>query len=266
MLSSVNPHITPSKRKEMPPKDYHKSFDNENFLHWFMNDMIPAAERAFPGKRLTIIMDNASYHKYSTFVVHETVGEGPATITRVKRDSRKELLVKFIQEHRGADAASISMLKVALVAQFDEIVAEMGCDAERFCRNRQPVAHEILFTPPRYSEWQPIELFWAAVKNEVASKWQSGRGMTLAETQTIEALEHWGSPDHLIGKGISFCGKLWRKCIGLIRTYLADLRESDEQPQQHEHPEHVADDDVDSTGSGASSCDDDRQSDFSSED
>jgi len=94
---------------------------------------------------------------------------------------------------------------------------------------------------------------------------QLSRGMTLAETQTIEALDRWGSPDHLIGQGISFCGKLWRKCISLIRTYLADLRESDERPQQHEHPEHVEDDDIDSRGSSASSCGDDLQSDFSSE-
>lgn len=222
-----NPHITPSKRKSDSPADYHKSFDNENFLMWFMNDMIPAAERAFPGKSLTIIMDNAGYHKYSTFIVREQAADGSEIETRVKRDSRKELLVKFIQNHRGLEAASMSMLKPVLVSTFDEIVAEMGCDAERFCKNRKPIAHEILFTPPRYSEWQPIEMYWAAAKNEVASKWSAGRGLNVAEQQMQDALERWGSPDHLMGQSISHCGKLWRKCIGLIRSHLDHLREAD---------------------------------------
>jgi hypothetical protein len=224
-----NPHITPSKRKSDSPVDYHKSFDNENFLMWFMNDMIPAAERAFPGKSLTIIMDNASYHKYSTFVVREHAADGSETTTRVKRDSRKELLVKFIQNHRGLESASMSVLKPVLISTFDDIVAEMGSDAERFCRNRTPIAHEILFTPPRYSEWQPIEMLWAAAKNEVASKWSAGRGLNVAEQQMHDALERWGSPDHLAGQNISHCGKLWRKCIGLIRSHLDHLRDADAQ-------------------------------------
>ena len=104
-----NPHITPSK---------HKSFDNENLLMWFMNhmnDTIPAAEHAFSGKSLTIIIDNAAYHNYSTFVVQEQAADGSETTTRFKRDSRKEQLAKFIRNRSWLEAASMSTLKPFLL-------------------------------------------------------------------------------------------------------------------------------------------------------
>ncbi len=119
---------------------------------------------------------------------------------RVKRDSNKDVLVRFIQHHRGTEAASHQMLKAQLTGIFDEIVSELGCDAVRFCKTRQPVAHEILFTPPRFSEWQPIELFWAAVKNEVASKWEAGRGMVKMREQLMAALDRWGDPSPIMGQ------------------------------------------------------------------
>ena len=213
--------------RQKVPQDYHKSFDNENFLSWFMNDMIPAAERAYPGKRLTIIMDNAAYHKFATFVVSITGEDGRQQTVRVKKDSSKDLLIRFIQHHRGPDAASQQMLKAQLISIFEEIVSELGCDAVRFCKTRQPIAHEILFTPPRFSEWQPIELYWAAVKNEVASKWEVGRGMVKMREQLMAALDHWGDPSPILGQEVSFCGKLWRKVIGLVRSYVSVQRQAD---------------------------------------
>jgi hypothetical protein len=192
-----------------------------------MNDMIPAAERAYPGKRLTIIMDNAAYHKFATFVVNITGADGRQQTVRVKKDSSKDLLIRFIQHHRGPDAASQQMLKAQLISIFEEIVSELGCDAVRFCKTRQPIAHEILFTPPRFSEWQPIELYWAAVKNEVASKWEAGRGMVKMREQLMAALDHWGDPSPILGQEVSFCGKLWRKVIGLVRSYVSVQRQAD---------------------------------------
>jgi hypothetical protein len=251
--------------RQKVPVDYHKSFDNENFLLWFMNDMIPAAERAFPGKRLTIIMDNASYHKFATFVVTVTAAEGQQQTVRVKRDSKKEVLVRFIQHHRGTEAASHQMLKAQLTGIFDEIVSELGCDAVRFCKTRQPVAHEILFTPPRFSEWQPIELFWAAVKNEVASKWEAGRGMVKMREQLMAALDRWGDPSPIMGQELSFCGKLWRKVFGLVRSYDTAERQVDDNSDEAIQAADEESESEDVDGIGDDEIDDSDQSDYASD-
>lgn len=258
-------HFCPNlDNRQKIPQDYHKSFDNENFLDWFMNDMVPAAERAFPGKKLTIVMDNASYHKFATFVVSVPSEDGvqPKSV-RVKRDSNKDVLIQFIRHHRGEDAATPSMLKVQLMAIFDEIVTALGCDAVRFCRERQPVAHEILFTPPRFSEWQPIELFWAAVKNDVARQWEAGRGMVRMREQLMAALNRWGDPNP--NPDIPFCGKLWRKCIGLVRSYEQLQRQADDDDDCGVVTVHSGDMNDDRSDEG-SLCDDgpsDDDSDFS---
>ena len=48
----------------------------------------------------------------------------------------------------------------------------MPCDIERAAADR---GHRVLFTPPCYSWWQPIELFWAAAKFRVRSQYRNCR-------------------------------------------------------------------------------------------
>jgi len=47
---------------------------------------------------------------------------------------------------------------------------------------------EIIKTVPYHPETQPIELLWARVMNEVASKFKAGRTISTAMEQTCEAL------------------------------------------------------------------------------
>jgi hypothetical protein len=136
------------------------------------------------------------------------------------------------------------------------------------CKTRQPVAHEILFTPPRFSEWLPIELFWAAVKNEVASKWEAGRGMVKMREQLMAALDRWGDPSPIMGQELSFCGKLWRKVFGLVRSYDTAQRQVDDNSDEaiQAADEESESEDVDELSNiGDDEVDDSDQSDYASD-
>ena len=43
-------------------EDYHKNMDGVGFERWLENRLIPAFEALFPGKKMILVMDNASYH------------------------------------------------------------------------------------------------------------------------------------------------------------------------------------------------------------
>ena len=43
-------------------KDYHKNMDGDAFEQWLDKRLIPAFEALYPGKKMILIMDNASYH------------------------------------------------------------------------------------------------------------------------------------------------------------------------------------------------------------
>jgi hypothetical protein len=43
-------------------KDYHKNMDGEGFEWWLENRLEPAFKKQYPGKKMILVMDNASYH------------------------------------------------------------------------------------------------------------------------------------------------------------------------------------------------------------
>ena len=201
------PHECPSRWIFSPNKDqqkkadYHASFDSSNWQPYFRNHLVPACERVFPQKRLVFVMDNAGYHVSASY----TVG---ATQTPVDRGSRKELLVQFIQAHRGEASARISMLRQELVPLFISVAEELGCDILRFLRER---GHNLLLTPPRASTWQPIELYWASCKNEVAKLYLKGRGLVETKNQLNASLTKWGTSAH--------CTKLIAHATKQVKTW-----------------------------------------------
>lgn len=56
--------------------------------------------------------------------------------------------------------------------------------------------HEVLFTPPHHSWWQPIELNWASVKNPVASKVPASRSMKETLDELNAAIAACGTAEH----------------------------------------------------------------------
>jgi hypothetical protein len=195
-------------------RDYHSSFCEATYIPYFKERLVPACERVFPGRKLCFVFDNATYHVVASYKVGEEV---------VSRDkSNMETLARFIEANgRGPvprkSSGKISISRAELIVTFDQIVAELGSDLQIFCRER---GHEILLTPPRASHFQPIELYWAAVKNEVAAQYNSSRNFASVKTQLLAALNKWGTPE--------FCSKIIDHCTTKITAFHESLQRADE--------------------------------------
>jgi len=199
-------------KDQMKKKDYHASFDSANFQQYFKEALVPACMRVFPTKKLVFVMDNAAYHVSSSF---EIAGDN-GTSVNVHKQSCKKVLVQFLQAHRGVNAANAAMLRVELEALFVKVTEEMGCDIARYLRS---LGHDLLLTPPRVSIWQPIELYWASCKNEVAKLYRNGRGLVETKLQLNDSLTKWGTAAH--------CSKLIAHATKQVRTWWEAARRAD---------------------------------------
>lgn len=52
------------------------------------------------------------------------------------------------------------------------------------------LGHEVLYTPPRYSDFQPIELVWTAVKGEVGRQYTTQTSFTDVHTRLVTAFDN----------------------------------------------------------------------------
>ena len=220
-------------------RDYHSSFCEESFFPYFKERLLPACERAFPGKKLVFIFDNATYHVAASYQI-EGQDEVPVT-----KGSNMDTLARFIEQHGRPPMprnvrGKVTISRAELLVHFDEVVEQLGSDLQRFCRAR---GHEILLTPPRASHFQPIELFWAAVKNEVAAQFNSSRNFATVKTQVLAAFNKWGAQD--------FCRKIIAHCTAKIKAFHEILQQAD---AAQESPvleiDDISDDESDSDDSG----------------
>lgn len=146
--------------------DYHQEMNAEVFETWFAKILKTLPENA------VIVLDNASYHS-------RKVERTPTTSWR-KGDIPNWLVSKDI----AFDSAMVKAELLFLVKQHkhkfdryvvDELAAEDG--------------KTVLRLPPYHCEFNPIELIWAQIKNEVASK---NRTFKLRDLKPLfhEAVEH----------------------------------------------------------------------------
>lgn len=127
--------------------DYHQEMNAEVFEEWFI-DLARQLE-----KPSVIVMDNASYHSTSAEKIPTTKTRKADILAwlqskRILHDpktTRPELL-EIVRQHKH----KYKMYKL------DKIAYEMG--------------HEVVRIPPYHCQYNPIELVWAQVKNEVSEK------------------------------------------------------------------------------------------------
>ena len=191
-------------QKKRQGRDYHSSFCEQSYLPYFKEVLVPACERVFPGRKCVFVFDNATYHVVANYMV---AGQ------HVGRDKSMEVLTQFI-EGSGKPAiprnarGKVGISRAELLVQYDNVVKELGGDLAQFCRTRN---HEILLTPPRASDFQPIELFWACTKNAVAAKYTSTRSMESVKEQVVSEFDKWGTAEH--------CSKLIEHCTKKIQKH-----------------------------------------------
>lgn len=148
-------------------KDYHGMFNHEYFVKWMQKLLDALKARGITNA--VIIMDNAKYHKCY-----------PSDFPRM--NSRKETLVKYAEDKGisldGTETKAILWGKVKpFLNKEPTVVEKMARDA----------GHEILYSPPHYSDLEPIETVWAIAKNEVGRQYCNGTTIKDVNTRLAAA-------------------------------------------------------------------------------
>eukprot|EP00049_Salpingoeca_infusionum_P019447 m.361900 g.361900 ORF g.361900 m.361900 type:complete len:553 (-) comp19975_c0_seq1:79-1737(-) len=144
-------------------KDYHDMFNTAYFVDW-MRKLVATLEKD-KIRNTVIVMDNAKYHKT---LPPDTPKFGW---------SKAELLEACETFGIEIDPRSTKpLIWSQLKPKIDAVVKPMAVSIA------EEAGHEVLFSPPHYSDLQPIELVWAFVKGRV------GRQCTLDTTfPTVKA-------------------------------------------------------------------------------
>ena len=186
--------------------DYHNCIDGDAFTLWVKNRLLPAFEACYPGKKMIIVMDNASGHKPRDFdwftprkmckaaCISFLQTQGVTTFsaerdTEIKGVTAKET-IHFPQNTwhstKRAIAPNAKELQAAVKAHLKK---HPGINKTRIDKLLLPHGHSIVWTPPFTPEVQPIELVWAQVKGSVARQYTYRRNVDTTREQTDDALE-----------------------------------------------------------------------------
>ena len=187
--------------------DYHKVFNVSNFSKWF-GDLLEKLKQPS-----LIIMDNAKYHT--------AYGDEIPKVSKMKKkelqkylrkkkipfDKKKDLVISLKEKARQ----HIKMNERKLVERMAE---EKG--------------HKVLFTPPYYSDLQPIEYVWAFVKGNVGRQYSINTSLQEVYERLENEFAKLSTKGDLIASMIKHCkrnaSKLWSE--------LEDEGESDTESKQ----------------------------------
>jgi transposase len=142
-------YFEPTK-KDGHKGDYHKNFNKVNFTEWWKTKLLPNLTEPS-----LIIMDNAAYHKTR-----------PADTPDANRMKKAEVVAALIERGVPFEAtAPVTVLKELLRAW---IVANVEIEVTQLAK---ALGHQVVFTPPHYSDLQPIELVWALIKGVIGRQY-----------------------------------------------------------------------------------------------
>lgn len=200
--------------------DYHNTMTGAKFVAWLRNRLLPTFTALHPGKKMFLVMDNASYHRPrdDTWIsnskaqnkhelAHQLLDLGVSELTTV--DASHRVVPSHLFEAKRSEGGP---------SKDDLLAAVQKWLAEHPDHNRTVVeqlmsdaGHALVYTPPYCPEVQPIELLWAAVKRYVAARSTHGRSLTEAREQTEEGFED-------ITK--MFCNNIVKHCHDWIDQFL----------------------------------------------
>lgn len=126
--------------------DYHQEMNSDVFRGWFL-DLLKGLEEPS-----VIVMDNASYHSCFLEKIPSTKTRKADIVAWLQNkniihnpNNTKSELLYIVRQHK----------EKYKVYELDAIANEMG--------------HEVVRLPPFHCHYNPIELIWAQIKNEVAA-------------------------------------------------------------------------------------------------
>jgi len=200
--------------------DYHNTMTGAKFVAWLRHRLLPTFAALYPGKKMFLVLDNASYHKpRDESWVSSSKAQSKHDLAHLLLDLGVSQLTttcahpRIVPAHRFtasmADGGPSKDDLLAAVQQWlDEhpdhnrtVVEQLMSDA----------GHALVYTPPFCPEVQPIELLWAKVKRYVAARSTHNRSLTEARQQTEEGFE-------AITK--MFCNSIVKHCHDWIDHFL----------------------------------------------
>jgi transposase len=201
--------------------DYHNTITGAKFVAWLRNRLLPTFAELHPGKKMALVLDNASYHKprdeswvsaskaqNKHELVHQLLDLGVSQLTTIS-DSRRAIPAHRFSAAVGDGGPSKDDLLAAVQRWLDEhpdhnrtVVEQLMSDA----------GHSLIYTPPFCPEVQPIELLWAAIKRHVAQRSTHNRSLTEAREQTEKGFEQ-------VTK--MFCNSIVKHCHDWIDNFLS---------------------------------------------
>ena len=124
--------------------DYHKVFNLENYLKRFTTNLLPNLDRPS-----LIVLDNAKYHCSK-----------PMSTPNVSKLKRSDVIRELNNNGISFDASeTVVELKKKLRNWIQDNVEPAIVQIAR------SHGHEVIYTPPHFSDLQPIEMVWARVKS-----------------------------------------------------------------------------------------------------
>lgn len=170
--------------------DYHDSMNSHTFKTWFLEQLMPN----IPPRSL-IIMDNAPYHN--------------AQLNRAPAGNSRKDVVEWLSDngvphdpsHTTPELYRLVQLhkRAKLRYEIDELAAAAG--------------HEVLRLPPYYCGFNPIELVWAQIKQEV-KEGSSNDGRLRVEELTLKAVDNVTADD-------------WKRCVERSKAIQEDYHKKD---------------------------------------
>ena len=149
------------------------------FVAWLRNRLLPTFNRLFPGKKMILVLDNASYHKHrdETWIsdskamnkhelAHQLLDLGVEQLTTVCKSPH------IIPAHLfAAEPSAGGPSKDDLIAAVQKWLSEHPNHNRTVVEQLMDDAgYTLIYTPPFCPEVQPIELLWAEIKRYVAER------------------------------------------------------------------------------------------------
>jgi hypothetical protein len=212
--------------------DYHDNMNGGIYMQWLSNRLLPVFNQRFPGQKMVLVLDNASYHHHrgaDWINVHRMnkaqmaaklmeLGVSSISMQRQKKGTLTMDNVQFdastFARRGGRFAPTLAELKTQLKAH---LAAHPKVNRTEVAKLMEEHKHELIYTPPYLPGVQPIERLWAYVKNHVAAQYRAARTMRELIRQTYEGFygdgdKHAGVDDQLCASVIehshSFCNHL----------------------------------------------------------
>lgn len=219
------------KGKKVHEGDYHKNFNGANFAKWWKEQLLPGLTEPS-----LIVMDNAAYHKTKP-------PDTPNPTKMKKAEVQAALTARGVVYSPSMSAVQLKfLLKSAVV---DHVKPEVVQAAEA-------AGHRVIFTPPHYSDLQPIELVWALIKGNVGRQYSEGTKLSDVKSRLDREFAQLQTP-----QGSLQVGKIIGSVDKHIAKFWAEMQADDTEVGDEVELEEAESDREPSADEGASDSDDD---------